>query len=431
MSGRRPRIIEICIIMAIKGIDKFVKNNNLSKQIKDDKIIISNLWEDKTFELIFSKNEKISILKDVFIPKELYGLYKKDCYEFIFQPLPEENNYKNRKFSFSYKGNQYRAYYGEPSKCFQLIAKAFSPKSIEVDESKINYRNIKPFSDYYQQDNLPESQRVLYSQLTPTNFFVEGPIDNLAASDRELLLRHINFYMLYFDRKSPWIVIAENEAPEEFNVPCLSQIDSSFPSEISFTEIDKDLLNILSIARKASTTRLQYLYYFQVLEYAAYYYIEEDFRNKISNILHSPDLLVKTDIYSRRLIDEFQNKYYKDNSDSLRLFNVINKYCEYRKIRYELLSNKDYFTKDICFDGDFVIKKLFKDEAQIQTGLPNTMQDIKSNLEKIRNVLVHIRESHENKVILPTAKNEELIKPYLYLLRRIAEEVAMRYKYLD
>ena len=237
--------------------------------------------------------------------------------------------------------------------------------------------------------------------------------------------------MTYFDRKSPWIVIEENETSEKFNIPCLSHIDPTFPSEISFTTISEDLLELLSIARKAKTTRLQYLYYFQVLEYAAYYFIEEDFRNKISNILHSPDLLVKSDIYSRILIDEFQNKYYKDNSDSIRLFNVINTYCEYKKIRNELLENKDFFMKDVCFDGDFVIKKLFKNEGQIQSELPNIMQEIKSNLEKIRNVLVHIRESHENKVILPTAHNEELIKPYLYLLRRIAEEVAMKYKYVN
>ena len=417
--------------MAMKGIDRFIENNNLSKQIKGDTIVVSNLWEDDTFELIFSKDENVSILKDVYTPSELYALYTKDCYEFIFQPLSKDDHCINRKFRFSYKGNQYTAHYGEPSKSFQLIAKAFSPKSIEVEESKINYRNIKPFSDFYQQGNLPETQRMLYEKLTPVNFFVRGPIDILSVRDKKLLLQHINFYMSYFDRKSPWIVILEKkEQAEEYTTPYLSQTETSFPDQISFTEIDENLLNILSIARKVSTIRLQYLYYFQVLEYAAYYYIEEDFRNKISNILHSPDLLVKTDVYSRRLIDEFQNKYYKENSDSIRLFNVINTYCEYRKIKYELMANKDFFTKDVCFDGGFVIKKLFKDEKQIQTGLPNTIQDIKSNLEKIRNVLVHIRESHENKVILPTMRNEDLIRPYLYLLRRIAEEVAMRYKYL-
>ena len=414
--------------MAAEGIDKFVENNNLKMEMYDNKIIISHLWNEDTFQLVFSEDEELSILQDVFLPKELYGIYTKDCYEFIFQPLAKEYHCLDRKFSFSYKGRQYNAYYGSPSKSFQLIAKAFTQKSIEVDETKINYRNIKPFSDYYHQNDLPDNQRILYSKLIPINFFVKGPIENLKHLEREILLQHINFYMTYFDRKSPWILIEENKASEEYIIPCLSQEDPEFPSEISFTEIDEDLLKVLSIARMAPTTRLQYLYYFQVLEYAAYYFVEEDFRNKISNILHSPDLLVKTDIYSRRLIDEFQNKYYNDNSDSYRLYNVINKYCEYKKIRNELLANKDYFIKDVNFDGGFVIKKLFKDEKQIQGGLPNTMQDIKTNIEKIRNVLVHIRESHENKVILPTSKNEELIKPYLYLLRRIAEEVAMRYK---
>ena len=234
--------------------------------------------------------------------------------------------------------------------------------------------------------------------------------------------------MIYFDRKSPWIVIEEKVPVESYVQPCLQQRDSKFPEEINFANIDENLLKILSIARKAPTTRLQYLYYFQVLEYASYYFVEDVFRNKISNILRSPDLLTNTDVYTRRLIDEFQNKYYKDNSDSLRLLSVLNKYCEYKKIRNELKTNAAYFISDVCFDGGLVIKKIFSKEEQIETGLPNVMQTIKNNIEQIRNVLVHVRESHENKVILPTSRNEELIKPYLFLLRRMAEEVAMRYE---
>ena len=44
--------------MAMKGIDKFVKNNSLQKKDNDNKIILSNLWNDDTFELAFSKDEK-------------------------------------------------------------------------------------------------------------------------------------------------------------------------------------------------------------------------------------------------------------------------------------------------------------------------------------------------------------------------------------
>ena len=69
-------------------------------------------------------------------------------------------------------------------------------------------------------------------------------------------------------------------------------------------------------------------------------------------------MLDNTEKYTHILIDELQNKYYKDNSDSLRLMKVIVTYCEYKKIRNELEVNKDYFMKDIEFDGGLKIKKL-------------------------------------------------------------------------
>ena len=89
--------------MALKGIDKFVKNNGLQKKEKDEKIILSNLWNDDSFELVFAKEEKLSILKDVFLPKELYGIYTKDCYEFIFQPLIKNYYCIDRKFHFIFQ----------------------------------------------------------------------------------------------------------------------------------------------------------------------------------------------------------------------------------------------------------------------------------------------------------------------------------------
>lgn len=56
------------------------------------------------------------------------------------------------------------------------------------------------------------------------------------------------------------------------------------------------------------------------------------------------------------------------------------------------------------------------------------MQTIRRNLETMRNVLVHARESRENVVIKPTSKNSELLRPYLYLIRRLAEVVIIKYE---
>ena len=56
------------------------------------------------------------------------------------------------------------------------------------------------------------------------------------------------------------------------------------------------------------------------------------------------------------------------------------------------------------------------------------MINIRKNIDIIRNVLVHVRESRENLVIKPTHRNSVLLRPYLYLLRRIAEIVVIKFE---
>jgi hypothetical protein len=107
---------------------------------------------------------------------------------------------------------------------------------------------------------------------------------------------------------------------------------------------------------------------------------------------------------------------------------TIATFCEISDVKLELTQNIDYFCKDINFEGGFRIPKLFNDKEGLKTITDNTLTTIRTNFEKIRNVLVHLRESRENKVILPTSDNEKLLIPYLYVLRRISEKVATLYE---
>jgi hypothetical protein len=103
-------------------------------------------------------------------------------------------------------------------------------------------------------------------------------------------------------------------------------------------------------------------------------------------------------------------------------------YCAIDDIKLEIRENIEYFCKDITFDGGLKISKLFRDKDGLNTITDNTLVTIQSNIEKIRNVLVHLRESKENKVILPSGDNDKLIIPYLFILRRLAEKVAISYE---
>ena len=97
-------------------------------------------------------------------------------------------------------------------------------------------------------------------------------------------------------------------------------------------------------------------------------------------------------------------------------------------IKDEIKTNSRFFIEDINFDGGFSVKGMFKDESEIDNASQIIIPTIRKNIESIRNVLVHARESRENSEIKPTQKNIELLKPYLYLLRRIAETVIIKYE---
>lgn len=108
---------------------------------------------------------------------------------------------------------------------------------------------------------------------------------------------------------------------------------------------------------------------------------------------------------------------------------LISDLCTFDDIKNELLVNNKYFIDGICFEGGLKVKGIFNNIQEIENTPPkDIVSTIRRNLETIRNVLVHARESRENVVIKPTPKNSELLRPYLYLIRRIAETVIIKYE---
>ena len=106
---------------------------------------------------------------------------------------------------------------------------------------------------------------------------------------------------------------------------------------------------------------------------------------------------------------------------------LLTDFCEYEEIKPEILANAKCFVEDIKFDGGWIIKKLFNKEEDINNAPNGIIEIIRKNIDTIRNVLVHARESRENTVISPTPTNNIRLMPYLYLLRRIAETIVIKY----
>lgn len=397
----------------------FTANNNCIKaENKEEKLIINNCWNDSSIRFEFSNDEDLSYLDNIVLPKELFAIFHKAAnkYEFIFLPLSEE--YK-RSFDYIFCGQTYKLYYGPPTnECKELASHVLLNDTADINERA--YGMLR-YSQYYAEEG--SNQEPLF----PTNFFIEGDFTNIPFEKQIDFFRHVNFMMSYYDRQSPRILIY-NETEEnisDLKIPCKSY-NETFPTIINSKHFDSTLLELIEAARGAGSYRLKYIFYFQVLEYCSYYYIENSLKRKITNIIKSPDIL-NSDKYSNRII-EIYSEYFRSNKDDKRMERLLLDLCTYEDIKDELKINSKYFIQDLCFDGGFSIKGLFKDDAEIDAPPQNIIPTIRKNIDSIRNVLVHARESRENSEIKPSSKNAQLLMPYLFLLRRIAETVIIKFE---
>lgn len=402
----------------MKRIEDFIKNNNYIKaENKGDKLIICNCWNDYSFYLEYSDDEQLDYLQNILLPKELFAIFHKDInkYEFIFLPLTEKYE---RKFQYIFCGKTYNLYYDKPTDVFEKIA-THTKLNSSADINERAYGLLR-YSQYYK-------RKEEYNYLHPTNFFIEGDFSNLPYEKHIEFFRHVNFMLSYYDRTSPYILLNESNEEEisDIKIPCKTN-SQRFPSIINTNTYNMTLLELMEAAKQTNSYRLKYIFYFQVLEYCSYYYIENSLKRQITNIVKTPDI-INSEIYSNRIIEVFSD-YFKSNKDEKRMERLLSDLCTYDDIKDELKTNSKYFIEDTHFDGGFSVKSMFKDEEEIDNPSTNIFPLIRKNIESIRNVLVHARESRENSEIKPTQKNIKLLKPYLFLLRRIAETVIIKYE---
>lgn len=381
-----------------------------------------NLWCDETFMIRLKKDDDLSFLEQIIFPQELSAIYHVDTttMEFAMAPSSDSNVKSFFDFKFWYKGKEFICEYKDTSKRLLSIAEGFR----EIEDSSISdYRNLREMRDYLRKDDLPKYIQKYFENRCLKSFYMQGDFNSL-NHDYKSLSKHFNFYVRYFNRKNPQIIIHETKTEKtKFQIPCLTN-EHKFPEIITFNNLDPILLDMFQIASESNNVRLKYLFYFQILEYCSYYHLNEELSKQLKEIIRRPDLLNRSFEYSKLITDQFKD-HFKHNDDSTKLEKTIIDYCTFDDIKGELRINLEFFTKPLEFDGGFSIEAILNDETCIEKPPKQIMRTIKNNIEKIRNVLVHLRESRENKVILPTSKNNNLLIPYLYLVRRMAEKVAM------
>lgn len=200
-------------------------------------------------------------------------------------------------------------------------------------------------------------------------------------------------------------------------------IRTEFPSVISVRQTDEAIMTLLDVAAR-SAPRVAYLYYYQVLEYAGHYYVDDKTRNRLRMLVRDPAIAECTDDTVSKLFASLTDF---NHSDEAKIQKTIEETCDPKNVWSDVVHDREFFSHKVEFEGGYVADPLISTDTTVSAWVTMSMPKLFQVLTKIRNVLVHAREKRENLSILPTNRNNELLRHYVPVIRRVAEEVALRF----
>ncbi len=256
----------------------FFQNNPSAKLTHEaNATFVHNPWDDDSIKIniLSDKDPLIAALNSIILPKQLHAIYHIDnnCLEVIYTYVKSDDPAIDRRFDISIDGKSFECEFSSPSPQLLALAKHVqrAPSTFRSD-----MRLLTPFRDAQNLESPPASAKTWFSTRTPICFHIKG-VNRTEVENPETLVRHINFGLKYYDRRSPVIEIVPDR---NLTLSGNKQVvRAQFPDSISLPRIDPFFLNLLHEASR-ETPRFAILYYYQILEYAAFYYVDDKAKDR-------------------------------------------------------------------------------------------------------------------------------------------------------
>ncbi|MPM12444.1 hypothetical protein SDC9_58797 [bioreactor metagenome] len=393
----------------------------------DKKILLEKLWNSESIKVILDIEEfdKINDLNNVIIDPKFDAIIHKDTnqIEFIYRYIDPGNEIQSqfltRKFDFFFNGEKFSCEFKEPTDRLLLLARGFYKQSTNLEEFIVP--QLVQFRDSQFIKSLP-SKLVEYFQVrVPRNFFISSS-KSIVDVDIVDVAKHLNIIMRYYDRQSPLIVIHEENEKEANSIKKPKRfIENKFPDIITITDIDDFLLQLLNVAEN-TTPRFAFVYYYQVIEYVAFYYVDNKAKKELRRLLRNPTINECRESDLSQIIAFLAEK---NDSDDVKMQKVIEDCCDPSVLWREIENDKEFFSNQILFEGDVIIPALIANDTTEDTWKTMCTPKLQQYLAKIRNAIVHAREKRQNNVIFPSDTNTVLISQILPIIRRVAEMISL------
>lgn len=408
------------------NLKTFLDANPFSKIENDDKSLrVINPWNDESiyFEFDLTEIEEVSrILNNLILPQRFTALYHRTNkeIEFIYSLLDKDNLLVGRSFEYTFCTKTYACSFEVASTELMYLSRFYKQSGIQPTHE---YRNLPLLSSFSKLKKVEEetlSHIPNFRDLLPISFFIKG-ID--IWDDEELinLSKHLNFLIKYYDRKSPIILIHPEIVKDDDPIKQLQFINNEFPTKLTICKKNNFLIDLLLAANNIDL-RLQFIYYYQILEYSAFYYSDTELSKKLFLILKDPCLQANIENTILKIIETMVSVKLTDEA---KLNKIVEQYCNPEIIWSEIKENFTSFLTVTVFDGGFTLANLINQDATLETFKQTWFPKTPDYIRKIRNALVHSRESRQDYLISPSKINDNKIRPWLNVLRRVAEQVVL------
>ena len=388
----------------------------------EPQLCITKPWGEDGLVISLPKNIEAfaETLNNILLPKRYTAIWHKDTkdFEIIWTAYPlseEEEEIKNRKFLFSLDSREYKCSFDRSSERLLTIASQAIPIAI----SHTGHRNLMSFRYYVQlkkdKKNSASGEVPIIPIGEPYSFWIRN-----VEWDEDYILRlvrHLSFFLTYYDRESPSILI-HTPPDKEVNKQQRYLIDT-FPNRIDTHEIADDLLQLWVGSHEGDTAR-RFIYSYRIIEYASHAYIDIEARRKVHRLLTEPHARSDLGALTEEIVSA---TLMKGMDDIQKMNNLLRKIVSMENLWREIELHRSTFTSDAVFDGGFALKKLIDASATYETFSADGIFRFMSNARSIRNHLSHGRDRATQATITPTVANFRLLEPWTAAISVLAGEV--------
>jgi hypothetical protein len=385
-----------------------------------DEEAITYPWGVKSLTLAVSKDddELVAALNTLRLPPRFTAIWHYDTkdLEVIYGPLDPGDELSTRSFEFEFGKKSYMCEFREASDRLLLLARA---AKIKREVGLRDTRNLELMKFYIRAQERADTGSLLNDRVL-TSFWIHG-IEEWDENVTVDLVRHLNFYMRYFDRETLLVAIHEDLPDQEEKESSVRYPYMVFPKNVSAQLLDSFLLGLWE-SSVAGNPRLRFLYSYQIMEYATFYHASDAVQQTVRRAIMAPHTKLDPTHAVTQILDALaeDKRHEKDKMQAVVLQSV-----DPRVVWRELQPHAEYFGKDIVFDGGVSMAPLIKpdwgEEDFAVSWHPKFIESVRS----IRNALVHGREQRMSNVISPTRANDDRLRPWLAPLSVAAEQVIL------